>query len=109
MNGLGETNLLFVLGGIAALFAVTFFFFVRSLMETRDRKLTDRLTADDEPIERLELRTDEQMKPLGDFLRRTGLDIAPDQAVGWMVLASTVLACVLFLIRPEWYIGLVGI
>ena len=45
MNGLGETNLLVLLGSIAALFAITFFFFVRSLLENRERKLAKRLNA----------------------------------------------------------------
>ncbi len=108
MNGMGQTELLFVLGGIATLFVVTLFFFVRSLLESRERRLALRLV-DDEPVERLEIQTDDQMKPLGDFLRRTGLNMAPDQAVGWMVFASTILASVLFLIRPEWWIGLIGI
>lgn len=37
MSDLGDNNLMVLLGGISALFAVTFFFFVRSLMEGRAR------------------------------------------------------------------------
>jgi tight adherence protein B len=110
MIGLGETNLLFVLGGISGLFAVTFFFFIRSLLESRDRRLAARLhEGSDDPAERLEIRADPPMKPLNEFLVRSGLDLSPEQAVGWMTLVSVVLASVLFLIRPEWWIGLIGV
>jgi Flp pilus assembly protein TadB len=109
MSGMDETNLLFMLGGIAALFAVTFFFFVRSLLENRERRLAARLSeGNDDPADRLELATDQPMKPLGDFLSHTGLDIDAEQAVGWMTFVSVVVACVLFWIRPEWWIGLIG-
>jgi len=110
MNSLGETNLLFVLGAIAVMFAVTFFFFLRSLVESRERRLSQRLhEASDDPADRLELPADQPMKPLSDFLLRTGLGLSPEQAVGWMTLVGVVLACVLFLIRPDWWIGLIGL
>lgn len=110
MIGLGETNLMLLLGGIAAMFAVTFFFFIRSLIESRERRLSQRLReASDEDPEQLDLDPDPNLKPLGEFLRHTGLEITAEQAVGWMTLASTLLACALYLLRPEWWVGLIGV
>ena len=107
MNSLGETNLLFILGGIAALFVVTFFFFVRSFMESRDRRLAVRLQEGTD-ADRLELPNDQTLKPLSDF-SRMGLGLSPEQAVGWMTLIGVLLASVLFFLRPDWWIGLIGL
>ncbi|MEI7684835.1 MAG: type II secretion system F family protein [Planctomycetota bacterium] len=110
MNGLGESNLMLMLGGIAAVFAVTFFFFVRSLLESRERRLAQRLRevgAEDE--EKLDLDPDPALKPLGEFLGDTGTNLTAEQALGWMTFAGTVAACLLFLLRPEWWVGMIGL
>jgi len=110
MSDLGDNNLMVLLGGISALFAVTFFFFVRSLMEGRARRLAERLRDPSDELETLALKeTDESMRPLDDFLRRSGMSMSPEQAVGWMTFVSVALAAVLFLIQPEWWVGLIGL
>lgn len=111
MNGpMSETNLMMLLGGISAMFALTLFLFFRSLMEGRERRLAARLAeADAEADETLVVAADKPMRPLDDFLQHTGLALEPEQAVGWMTLVSVVLATVMYLIQPEWWIGLVGL
>jgi len=106
---MGESNLMILLGAIAATFAVTFFFFIRSLIESRERRLAQRLRAAGDDDEKLDLDPDPNLKPLGEFLGHTGLNLTAEQAVGWMTLASTLAACALYLIRPEWWVGLIGV
>lgn len=107
---MGESNLMILLGLIAAMFAVTFFFFVRSLLESRERRLAQRLReAGDIDPELLDLKPDPNLKPLGEFLGHTGLGISPEQALGWMTFAATLIACALYAIRPEWWVGVLGI
>jgi tight adherence protein B len=110
MTALGETNLLLLLGVIAAMFAITFFFFVRSLVETRERRLSQRLLEVGEiPAHELDLPADPKLKPLTEFVAHTGLGISPEQAIGWTTLVCTLITCALFLIRPEWWVVLIGI
>lgn len=110
MSDLGETNLILVLAGISALFVMTFFFFVRSLMEGRSRRLAERLAEAGQDVEdTLIARSDQSMQPLGEFLGRTGLGITPEQALGWMTFVATIFASILFLIQPQWWIGLIGL
>lgn len=110
MNDLGETNLLLILGGIVVLFCVTLFLFVRSLTESRARRLAQRLASAGEDIDDgLILREDPSKQPLGNYLEKTGLGITPDQAFGWMTFASVLAASIMFMIRPEWWIGLIGL
>lgn len=109
MNELGETNLILILAGIVIAFCVTLFFFVRSLTESRARRLAQRLADAGEDIDDgLILREDLSKQPLGNYLEKTGLGITSDQAFGWMTFASVLAASLLFLIRPEWWIGLIG-
>ena len=81
---------------------------VRSFMESRDRRLAARLQ-EGADADRLVLPNDQALKPLSDFLARTGLGLSPEQAVGWMTLAGVLLASVLFFLRPDWWIGLIGL
>lgn len=110
MNAMGETNLLIILGGIVVLFCATLFLFVRSLTESRSRRLSQRLAEAGEDIDDgLILRADPSKQPLGSYLEKTGLEITPDQAFGWMTFVAVLFASVMFLIRPEWWIGLIGL
>jgi tight adherence protein B len=110
MGGFSSTNLLLLLGVIAAMFVVTFFFFVRSLIESRERRLAKRLSETGDAVpDRLELKPDPSMKGFNDFLTRSGIGISPEQAVGWMLFVGTIIACGLFLIRQELWLGLIGV
>ena len=110
MFDLGEDELLWVLGGISAVFAVTLFFFIRSLIEARERRFATRLVeASADVDEGLLPRGGKPMGKMDHFLSHTGLEMSAEQAVGWMTFLSVAIAATLYFVRPEWWVSLIGL
>jgi tight adherence protein B len=107
MNG----NLVYIVGGIAAAGVFLLFMLLRSAWETSTHKVSARLkdieNGDDAGILRRPRPTDWSSRmdhAFESLILRTGLDLKPDQALGWMILAGGVLAVGAYFLKDEiWF------
>lgn len=107
MNG----NLIYIVGGLAAVGVFVLFVLLRALWETSNETVSVRLkdieTEGESGILRRQRPTDWTSKldsAFENLIMRTGLDLRPDQALGWMILAGGALAVGAYFLKDElWF------
>jgi tight adherence protein B len=99
----------YVLGGAVAVILVAVTLTVRHFLEIRRKRMAERLYETDD--EGAPLLGGAMRKPLAtDFLvQSTGLELTGAQALGWIVLGAVLLGSGMFLVRFEWWMGLIGL
>src|SRR5438876_12335172 len=105
---------IYLVGGLAAFGVFLAFLVFRALWEVSTARIRARLKSVDEE-EAVVLR---RQQPVGwmakldrafeNLVLRTGLDLRPDQAVGWMLLIGCMVAVAAFFVREEFWFAVAG-
>ncbi len=101
----------YALGVAAALVLITLFLGSRYLLETRRRTLAERLQEPDEEgdLDLLSELGKNKNQTNSSLVENTGLDLTGNQATGWILLSAMILGAGMFLVRGEWWMGLIGL
>jgi len=107
-------NLIYVVGGLAALAVFLFFLIFRAVWEASTQRIRARLQSVEEE-DAVVLR---RRQPIGWMARldqafenlvlRTGLDLRPDQAVGWILLIGAAIGIAAYFIHEEIWFAVLG-
>jgi tight adherence protein B len=108
--------MLYLIAGVIAVGTFVFFLLVRFVWDARSRRMRERLQMVRSGEEHVILRPREPQGRIArldnafdNLIEQTGLELAPDQAVGWMILVGCVLGCIAYVLTSELWLGAAGL
>lgn len=103
-----QDHLPYVFGILTGLIGLCLFFLIRSVRDTRGRRLEERLlVAEDEDLRTLVPNAPRKYQ-MESILANTGLELTADQALAWMFFLGTLIGASLFFATGQWAFGLLG-